>query len=210
MDTCERTVGEVDIEAMQAAVYRRRRSAVSRGEREWRVEDDALVSCGAASGERRYPWKDFISVRLCHAPTRRKPWRYVFVLQRKQGHKIEIDNAHYLTFGAFEDRSRSYAPFVRAALARLAEKNPKARALIGETPTRYFLLLLAALLVLGGAAFALAVLPTPTDAPPYAGLAKLALILLMLPVFWRWIIGAMPRGVALDAIPDRALPPEQQ
>jgi hypothetical protein len=30
----------------------------------------------------------------------------------------------------------------------------------------------------------------------------------MLPIFWRWIFGAMPRGVALNEIPERALPPE--
>ena len=36
-----------------------------------------------------------------------------------------------------------------------------------------------------------------------------AYLLLMLPVFWRWVIGAMPRGVALDAIPDSALPPSR-
>jgi hypothetical protein len=30
----------------------------------------------------------------------------------------------------------------------------------------------------------------------------------MLPVFWRFIFAAMPRGVALDEIPERALPPE--
>jgi hypothetical protein len=29
----------------------------------------------------------------------------------------------------------------------------------------------------------------------------------MLPVFWRWVIKGMPRGVPIDAIPERALPP---
>jgi hypothetical protein len=50
---------------------------------------------------------------------------------------------------------------------------------------------------------------TPIDALPYAGLVKFGVIVLMLPVFWLWVIGAMPRGVALDAIPERAMPPEQ-
>jgi hypothetical protein len=30
----------------------------------------------------------------------------------------------------------------------------------------------------------------------------------MLPVFWRWVLKAMPRGVAPDEIPERALPGE--
>jgi hypothetical protein len=51
---------------------------------------------------------------------------------------------------------------------------------------------------------------TPLDALPNTSLIKFAIILLMLPVFWRWVIGAMPRGVSPDAIPERALPPENE
>ncbi len=50
---------------------------MSRGEREWRVEDDALVSRGVSGHERRYPWRDIVSVRLFHEPSRFRPWRYV-------------------------------------------------------------------------------------------------------------------------------------
>ena len=101
-------------------------------------------------------------------PSRFRPWRYVFELQPRHARKIVIDNAHYVSPGQFEDRSASYTPFVRAALARLAIENPKARALIGETPKRYFFLLLLALLALGGLAFALVAVRTPVDALPYA------------------------------------------
>lgn len=193
---------------MDPVIYLRRRSAIARSERQWRVEDDALVTFGGTGGEKRYPWADFISVRLCHEPTRFKPWRYVFELQPRKGAKLVIDNAHYLSVGKFEDRSASYAPFVRAALGRLAEAKPGATALIGETPKRYFFLLLFALLALGLIAFALIAVPTPLDALPFAGIAKFAIIALMLPIFWAWVLKAMPRGVPLDAIPARALPPE--
>jgi hypothetical protein len=191
---------------MQPVIYRRRRNAMSRGEREWRVEENALVSRRAGGGERRTAWRDIVAVRLCFAPTRFKPWRYVFELQRRDGGKFELDNAHYRGAGDFEERSEAYVVFVRAALARIAAENPKARALIGETPKRYFFLLLTSLVVLGGAAFALIAVRTPLDDLPYANVVKLALILLMLPVFGRWVLGAMPRGVPLDAIPARALP----
>jgi hypothetical protein len=50
-------------------------------------------------------------------------------------------------------------------------------------------------------------MPTPLDALPLAGVIKLAIILLMLPIFWAWVLKAMPRGVPLNAIPARALPP---
>lgn len=193
---------------MQPVIYRRRRSAISRGEREWRVEDDALVTRGDSGAERRRAWKEIVSVRLYYEPARFRPWRHVFELQPRHGRKIRIDNAHCLDRRRFEDRSESYTPFVRAALARVAAESPNARALIGETPKRYFLLLVAALAGFGALAFVLIAVRTPLDALAHAALVKFAIILLMLPVFWRWVIGAMPRGVALDAIPERALPPD--
>jgi hypothetical protein len=134
----------------------------------------------------------------------------VFELQPKHNRKIVIDNAHYLSDRTFEERSESYTPFVRAAVARWAAEHPKGRALIGETPKRYFFLLLTALIALGALAFVLVAVPTPLDRIPYVGLIKFAIILLMLPVFWRWVLKAMPRGVAPGDIPPRALPPERE
>ncbi len=113
----------------EPVVYRRRRSAISRTEREWRVEDDALVTRGGSGRERRYRWSDIVSVRLLHDPVRTRPWRYVFELQPKHARKIVIDNAHYLGERAFEERSEEYTPFVRAAVARWAAEHPKGRAL---------------------------------------------------------------------------------
>ena len=194
---------------MEPVQYVSRWGAISRGAREWSVEDDALVTRGASGHERRYRWKDIVSVRLYHEPTRSKPWRYVFELQPKHKRKIEIDNGHFLGGSEYEDRSATYTPFVRAALAQLARANPKAQALIGETPKRYFFLLLCALVLLCALAFGLVTVPTPLDAWPYASLAKLGVILLMLPIFWRWVLRAMPRGYPLDAIPERALPPQE-
>jgi len=188
-------------------IYRRRHNALSRGEREWRVEEGGLASIGASGHVRRWAWKDFISVRLCHEPTRFKPWRYTFHAQFKSGEKVVLDNGHYLGPGRFEERSAEYTPFVQALLARLHEANPKLRALIGETQKRYFFLMLGSLLGLGVLAYVLIAVRTPFDAAPYAGAAKLLLILAMLPLFWFWVARAMPRGVALDEIPERALPP---
>jgi hypothetical protein len=192
---------------MQALEYRRRRGPLSRSERLWRVDADALVSRGSSGRERRYPWKDFVSVRLYCDPAKGRPWRYVFELQPLHHERIRLDNAHFISRGVYEDRSESYTPFVRAALDRVAHHNPKARALIGETQRRYFFLLLGALLGVSALAIALIALPTPLDALPFAGWAKLALILLTLPMFMRWVLGAMPRGVPLDQIPERTLPP---
>jgi hypothetical protein len=191
----------------EPVTYRRRRNGASRSEREWRVEDDALVTRGGSGREQRIRWREIVSVRLYHEPKRAKPFRYMFELKPHNRAKIVIDNAHYLGDGAFEDRSSSYTPFVRAALSRVAAENPKVRALMGETPKRYFFLLILSLIGLGALAFALVVMPTPIDAWPYATPAKLGLVLAMLPLFWFWVLRNMPRGVELDDIPDRALPP---
>jgi hypothetical protein len=194
----------------EPVIFRRRRGPVSRSEREWRVEEDALVTRGGTGRERRYRWRDVVSVRLCHEPSRHKPWRYVFELQPKHERKVVIDNSHYLGPGAFDDRSESYTPFVRAAVARWAAEHPKGRVLIGETPKRYFFLLLSALLGLCILAYVLVAVPTPLDSIPYSSLIKFGIILLMLPVFWRWVLKSMPRGVAPDEIPERALPGERE
>lgn len=193
---------------MQPVTYRRRRNAISGGEREWRVEEHALITRSGTGSERRTPWCDIVGVRLYHEAQRYRPWRYALELHTRQGARFIIDNAHNVGPRTFEDRSASYTPFVRAALQRIAADNPKALALMGETPKRYFFLLLAALIAFGALAFALVVIPTPFDSLPYAALAKLGIILLMLPIFWRWVIGSVPRGIPLSEIPDRAFPPE--
>lgn len=188
-------------------VYRRRRNALSRAEREWRAERDALVTKGGSGRERRWPWRDVISVRLRHDPARDRPWRYTFQLQFKQGHKVSLDNAHFVSTGVYEDRSAAYTAFALAALDRLHATNPKLRALSGETQKRYFFLALTGLLVMGGAAYALIALPTPFDGMPSGNLIKLGILALMLPVFWILMLRAFPRGAPLDALPAHVLPP---
>lgn len=194
---------------MQAVSYCRRRSSVSGGERAWRVEDDALVMRAPGGGEKRTLWKDIVGVRLYHEARRRRPWRYAFELHTREGARIVIDNAHCLIARDYEDRSSSDTPFVRAALARIAAANPKARLLVGETQKRYFFLLLMALLAVGALAVALLIAPTPLDGTPYALPVKLCIILLVMPLFWFGILRLMPRGAPLDAVPDRALPPQR-
>jgi hypothetical protein len=192
---------------MQRVIYRRRRDALSRSERAWRVDDDALVSVGSSGAEKRYRWADIENVRLRAEPRRARPWRYVFELQPRQGGKLVIDNAHYVAPTRYEERSDTYRAFVGASLERLAAAKPEMKALIGETPKRYFFLLITALLTLGVLSYVLIAVRTPLDNLPYAMAVKFGIVLLMLPVFWRWVLGAMPRGVPLADIPERALPP---
>lgn len=191
---------------MQPVIYRRRRGVIPSGEREWRAEPDALVTRGASGRERRLAWRDVTSVRLYADPARGRPWRYVFEIQPKQGQRVRIDNAHLVERGVYEERSATYTPFVRAALKQIGEHNPRVRALLAETQKRYFFLLLAGLLSFCALAVAL-IAPTPLDNWEYGGLVKLAVIAVMLPAFLFGILRALPRGVPLDEVPDRAFPP---
>ncbi|MDX2274108.1 MAG: hypothetical protein NW206_01555 [Hyphomonadaceae bacterium] len=191
---------------MEPVIYCRRRGLIPGGEREWRVETDALVTRGASGRERRLAWRDVASVRLYADPARGRPWRYVFEIQPKQGPRITIDNAHFVERSVYENRSAAYTLFVRAALAQIAQENPRVRALLAETQKRYFFLLLAGLLSFCTLALAL-IAPTPLDNLAFGGLIKLMLILVMLPAFAFGIIRALPRGIPLDEVPERAFPP---
>jgi len=193
-----------------SATYSRRRNRLSRGEREWRVEEGALVSVGASGRERRWAWREIVSVRLYHEPARRRPWRYTFELHARDGAKILLDNAHYAGEGAFEERSDDYTAFVRAALDQLGRENPKVRIMTGETHKRFFFLILFALACLGAAAYALTVTPTPFDHYAFATPLKFGLVLAMLPLFWLLVARAMPRGASPDSVPDHALPPTRE
>lgn len=191
---------------MEPVIYRRRRGVIPSGEREWRAEEDALVTRGASGRERRLAWRDVASVRLYADPAPGRPWRYVFEIQPKQGQRVSIDNAHLIERGSYEDRSAGYTPFVRAALQQINEMNPRVRALLAETQKRYFFLLLAGLISFCALALAL-LAPTPLDDWAYGGLVKLVVIAVMLPAFMFGILRALPRGVPLNEVPDRAFPP---
>ena len=110
--------------------------------------------------------------------------------------------------GAYEERSGTYTPFVRRSGRWFSREKPTRPRADRETSKRYFFLLIGALLGLGALAFVMIAVRTPIDALPYANLIKFGVILLMLPMFWRWVLKVLPRGVALHEIPERALPPE--
>jgi hypothetical protein len=191
---------------MQPVTYCRRASRMSRGEREWRVEERGLATRGALGRDRCVAWGEIANVRLCRAPKMHRPWRHVFEITPKHGRKIVIDNVHMIAPGEFEDRSESYCAFVRAATERLAIANPRAKARVGDTPLHYFVMLILALLGFGLLAFGLTVFPTALDRLPNASMIKFAIVVAMVPLFAWWMIAAMPRGVKLCDIPDKALP----
>ena len=50
-------------------------------------------------------------------------------------------------------------------------------------------------------------IPTPFDYLSFSSFIRIGIILILLPVLFRWIKKARPRGITLDEIPEDALPP---
>ncbi|MEE8439767.1 MAG: hypothetical protein V3S07_09265 [Micropepsaceae bacterium] len=202
-----RTSGVAKLGEYEMSVaYRKRQSLFTKAEHEWRVEEDTLVTCDPAGTESRVFWQDVIGVRLAYAPTRMKTWRYVFVVELKNGHKIEIDNGHFAGPADFKDRSNFYVPFVRAALERIRILAPDARVRIGSGALSYFLTLSFVAVVITALTIVLFVLPTPLDYLGYPSTVKLVIIIVFSPILIRWTVKARPRTISLDEIPSDALP----
>jgi hypothetical protein len=186
--------------------YRKRESLLEKAEREWRVEPHALVLRTAEGKEMAYPWRDVSRVRLRYAPTRLKTWRYTFDVAFKNGVDWSIDNAHFASIGDFEDRSATYAPFVRAALARIKAEAPQAKIYTGTSPISFAAqVAMVAVAFLGLAALFLTI-PVFETSNVWWVVFKLAIIAAMIPPFVKWVRTNVPRAISPDAIPEDALP----
>jgi hypothetical protein len=189
-------------------VYRKRQSFLEKTEREWRIEEDALVFRAADGRETRKPWRDVASVRLRRTPSRFQMWGHTFDVAFKDGARWSIDNNHFAGFADFQDRTATYAPFVRAALARIRAAAPAAKAYAGTTYVSY--VAQVALVAFAFAALAAVFLTIPVFevSDPWLVTLKLLIIAALLPPFALWVRANYPRVISLDAIPPEVLPPE--
>lgn len=172
----------------------------------WSLQPDVLSETSPAGIERRLPWNEAVSVRLVFSPTRFKTWRHYFQILYRSGAALEIDNVHCKGFGAFEDRSKDYSPFVKAALQKIAQHAPQAQVTLGLTPLVYaagLIMMIGLLFVLTLAVFAL---PISLGSWPVTALAKLLMILIAAPALCLWAFRTRPRRVSLQTIPDSELP----
>jgi hypothetical protein len=72
-------------------------------------------------------------------------------IKSKTGKPIKVRSHHFKSIGSYEDRSASYAPFVRELCQRVASANPAAGFFSGSVGLRYMWLGLLIFLVLVGA-----------------------------------------------------------
>jgi hypothetical protein len=157
-----------------------------------------------AGGVARFPYAHIAEVRVLFDPTRFDAQRHRCDLTLRNGMRATFWSTHYVSVGEFEDRGASYRPFVRALVGHAAAANPACRFRAGKRPLVYwaeliFLLLMAALLVfvlalVGGSGLSDLVL------------VKLAIVLALLPLLWRYARKNRPRRFQPAEIPPDVLP----
>jgi len=172
-------------------VYRKRENFFEKGEREWRVEDDALVRRGADGIEARWNWRDARAVRLRWFPSYAKPWLHQFRVETAAA-KVTIDNGHFQGIASFEERSATYTPFVRAALERIRTLSPNVQVHIGSTPLAFWATMALVAVSFAGLAAVLILLPLPAPFPVVV-MAKLGVIAYGLFLLPRWIAKNRPQ-----------------
>ena len=174
----------------------------------WRLGPDALeLQGGPTAGPDvvlRFPYRDIVGVRLSYGPSRVDLGRYRCDLRMRSGQQLAIVSTHYAGIADFENRAATYAPFVRALIARIAAANPSARFRSGENPVAYwadhlFLLAMVAMLVflLSITGFAYVV---------DSAWVKLFIIIFFIPLLIAYTRKNWPRNFRPDAIPKDVLP----
>jgi hypothetical protein len=174
----------------------------------WRLTPDALELQGGPAARpdvvMLLPYRDIVGVRLSYAPSRFDPGRYRCDLTMRSGRRIAILSTHYAGIGDFEDRAATYAPFVRALVARVATGNPSARFRTGRNPVAYWA---EHLFLIAMVAFLVFVLSATGFGPlSESSWAKLAIILGSVPLLMVYTSKNWPGRFAPDAIPKDVLP----
>lgn len=184
-----------------------RRSAFEKTETTWRIDDDALVTRDHQGREMRDRWADVVAIRIADTPTQYQTWRAILMVTFRTGVKRTVLNSHFRGLGDFENRSATYAPFVRAALAKVQALAPRARARVGAGPVFYW----TSVVILGVlmAALAALLMVVPFDelgtASPTMWI-RVGILVVLLPILLLWARRSYPRSVPLANFPEDKLP----
>lgn len=188
-------------------IYRKRKGSFDKSDWEWRITEEAFVEITPGGSERRLPWSEVSEIRLVFSPTQAKPWRHYFQLHgRSGGLPFEIDNTGCSGFENFQDLSRDYSPFVRAALERIRALAPSARVTAGLKPAVYAAGLAAMITASALLTHAVIRLPLEWESAALKIFVKVMMVGIALPSFILWGIQTRPRILPLDARLEKELP----
>ena len=186
---------------MSETEYRVRQNAFEQ-ECLWRVGPQGLSWDGGAK-KGHFPFSEITSIRLSFTPTRFDFARYRCIVKRFNGWEETIVSTSYAGIGSFEDRSSTYAAFVRRLIAEAASANPAIRFEAGESLFKYWGSI--ALMVGAFALLAVVILSIGFNSTWFI-VVKLAVIAFLLPVALRWVAKNRPHSFPPGAIPPEVLP----
>lgn len=150
-------------------------------ERTFTLELDALCWSGAGKSARRMPYADVRDLRLIGYASPIGESFQCTVRDRK-GTKVKLRSAHYRSLNNFEDRTATYAPFVRDLARRVAANAPDAKFIAGSTALWLAWLIVGVLCV---GVIALLILSLFEGLPPLgAWIIAIAICLAAMPLAW--------------------------
>lgn len=171
-------------------------------DRSFQMTDDAVTWEGGRSPG-RLAFAEIERIRIHDAPMAYGPGLRRCVLRPRRGAKLFIPSLHYKRFGVTEDRSASYAPFVRELVARIARANPNVQIIAGRTRAAqavWIVLLVSLVLVL-----ALALVMLVSGQFPWQAIFMMPILIGFLPMTWRTARHPGPRVVDAHSIPPELL-----
>ncbi|HUU66307.1 MAG TPA: hypothetical protein VMW57_03370 [Methyloceanibacter sp.] len=145
---------------------------------------DALHWSDASGGESHLAYKDVRDLRLIAFAL---PVGETFqcTLRGKKGDKVKLRSAHYQSLNNFEDRTATYAPFIRSLAPRIAAAAPDAKSIAGSTAL-WIVWLILGLLCLG--VVLLLILSLFEGLPPVgAWVIAIGVCIASVPLAWRRI-----------------------
>ena len=184
--------------------YAKRVSRADRQDWGWWVDGDHLVESDGRGATRRTHLGDILEVQTAAAPAKFRSWRHQTILGLRDSRRIEIDNAHYVGVANYEERSESYAPFVRQLVDAIVRRAPYAKARRGASYLGYVAMLAFVFVLIALMAVLLFVLPI--EGVPGIVFIKAGLIALMAPPLLAWVVKSRPSGMPLSQLPPGALP----
>ena len=190
-------------ELPQGYLYHARLSALE-SERTYRIRKgqfSIIEEEGRAT--RTFPLTDFIELRLRYQPTRVQSNRYECLLTTRRGETIKIGNEFFEGVLQFKDQSTSYAEWVRHLVREVGYHAPHCQQVTGCSNLLWWSYL-AMLIVIFGVLIALLVF-FAMSAPPIA-IAKLVVIVFMVPVAINWFKKNKRQQFKATSIPKEVLP----
>lgn len=169
----------------------------------WRLSGDTLWMCVENQPDFPMPLAAIRKLRIAFEPSRAQLGLFRCHLYNSGGKCASIQSGHFKGFASFEDRAKTYLPFVRALVARVAAVNPDCQLVGGTSWLSWWLHALFLSIAFGFLAIVMFLLYSAIG--PLV-VVKLIIIAFFIPTTILWFTRNRPRSFSPDAIPANLLP----